>query len=85
VTEDLNRFSPVVKDYVLSWARGKSIEDIAQGISYLADPNKVPVVVLCVWLGEHLGWPEILKRKYDIVIEFYGYKDIFGKPEGCPW
>ena len=82
--EDLSRFSKELKENVQRLFLSKSQEDREKILS-IADPYKVPCIIIAYWCGEAAGWPDYLKKSVDSLVKFYGYTEIKNKPEGCPW
>lgn len=82
--EDLGRFSNDVKLSVQKVFLSRDDEG-KKKILDIADPYKVPCVIIVFWCGEISGWPDYLKKSLDSLTKFYGYAEIRNKPEGCPW
>lgn len=85
MTEDLSRFSDTVKVCMTKWAQDKTQQEVIEGIGSLAVAFNVPIVIVCLWMGELLSWPEEIKTKYDSLYKFYKYDKIYNMPEGCKW
>ena len=83
--EDLNRFAPHVKEYILGIVRKWHPDKRYEAISHLSDPNSVPCIVIALWLGEEFGYTDELKAKYDVLYRYYNFSEIKGKPASCPW
>ncbi|MCX9024640.1 MAG: hypothetical protein OIN85_00925 [Candidatus Methanoperedens sp.] len=81
---DLFRYSDTLKKDVQRTFLNRSEKD-RKRILDIADPFKVPCIVIVFWCGEVSGWPDYLKKSLDILIDFYNYTEIQNKPEGCPW
>jgi len=82
--EDLARYDKDLKKTVQKTFLRRNEKD-RRRILDIADPFKVPCIVIVYWCGEVSGWPDYLKKSLDVLVEFYGYKEIANKPEGCPW
>jgi hypothetical protein len=53
--------------------------------SELAEGLAIPCITIVYWIAESLGYPDELLKKRDELIKFYGYTNITGVPENCPW
>lgn len=84
MTEDLAKFSKDLKLAVQTTFLNRD-EIGKKRILEIADPFKVPCIVIAYWCGEVSGWPDYLKKSVDVLMAFYHYKPIKNKPEGCPW
>lgn len=84
MTEDLNRFSKDVKASVQRLFLAKDQEG-REKILAIADPYKVPCIIIAFWCGEVSEYPEYLQKSVESLTKYYGYTEIKNKPEGCPW
>ena len=73
------------KKTVLNWFDTKGQKDVQYTIGLMSGVAFVPCIVVAYWLGEHTKWQDPACEKAIIrLIDFYGYTEITGKPEGSP-
>lgn len=82
--EDLTRYNKNLKDSICRIYLDRD-EIRRKKILEISDPVSVPCIIIVLWIGELEGYPDWLKYKYDYLMKTYGYNEIKGKPEGCPW
>lgn len=83
MTVDIEKYE-ASKKHVLNYFEAKGSRRIQHTISMGAQMYGVPCIVIAYWLGEYCGWPEETTNAIARLIEFYGYSEITGKPEGSP-
>lgn len=83
MTIDIEKFE-ASKFLVINYFEGKGGRQVRRCISMGAQISGVPCIVVAYWIGNHAGWPQEAIDAIKSLIEFYGYTDITGKPEGSP-
>lgn len=59
--------------------------DVHKTISHMASYRFVPCIATAYWLGPETQWsPEVLMA-IQMFVDFYGYTQVDGKPEGAPF
>lgn len=81
---DLSKFAPSLRLSVQAIFLSRE-EEGRKRILDISDALSVPCIVIAFWCGEVSDWAPHLKHSVDVLMAFYGYKEIQNKPEGCPW
>ena len=73
------------KKIVLDWFDTKGSKDVQRTVGMMAGVTFVPCIVIAYWLGEYTKWQDPqCEKSIRVLIDFYGYTNITGKPEGSP-
>lgn len=72
------------KKPTIDWFYSQGKENVDYTVSVLSSATMVPCLVLCVWLGEEVGFDDSLIDKINGLIKFYGYTEILNTSENFP-
>lgn len=79
---DLSRYE-ASKKYAQDMITTRYKDDIPRGIAMIASVTHCPAIVVAYYCGEVVGWDAVAGTIKSLV-DFYGYSEIEGKPEGAP-
>lgn len=80
---DINKYI-INKKFIQEWFLENG-EEMGLSVSIMANSTMVPCVVCAFWIGEAAGWPTEMKSKIERLVKFYGYTEIIGVPDTCPY
>jgi hypothetical protein len=81
---DLNKYRINAK-FIQNWHRNHPDEDIETMITIQGISVHCPLVIMCFFLAEGIGFTPELTRLIDMFIAYYGYKEILGQSEDSPY
>lgn len=80
---DISKFEKQ-KKFVIGWFNTKGGKNIERTISMMAVATFIPCIVIAYWIGEETNWDPQAVESIKRLTDFYGYKEIKGKPPGSP-
>jgi hypothetical protein len=73
------------KSFIQFWFLAHSKDDPVYATSFLSCVLYTPIIVVAFYVSESVGWSQETLDEIDKHVNFFGYKEILGIPEGCPW
>lgn len=81
---DLNKYA-INRKFIQKWYESHPDEDISAMVTIQGISIHCPIIVLCFFLTETIGFTPELTRLIDLFIAYYGYKEIIGQSQDSPY